>query len=44
MIVENHIKIPAWYDNEWAYACRVIDLAETINERMRKTWNSQIKH
>jgi len=20
----------AWYDNEWAYACRVIDLARTV--------------
>ena len=24
------LKILAWYDNEWAYACRVIELAERI--------------
>jgi glyceraldehyde 3-phosphate dehydrogenase len=40
MAVENQIKILAWYDNEWAYACRVFDLAKTVNERMRKPWNS----
>jgi glyceraldehyde 3-phosphate dehydrogenase len=22
----NFFKVVAWYDNEWAYACRVIDL------------------
>ncbi|MBT2649416.1 type I glyceraldehyde-3-phosphate dehydrogenase [Bacillus sp. ISL-34] len=31
---ENQIKILAWYDNEWAYACRVIDLAQAIHERL----------
>ncbi|MBO9610699.1 MAG: type I glyceraldehyde-3-phosphate dehydrogenase [Paenibacillaceae bacterium] len=24
------LKVLAWYDNEWAYACRVIDLARTV--------------
>jgi glyceraldehyde 3-phosphate dehydrogenase len=44
MAVENQVKILAWYDNEWAYACRVVDLAETVTEGMRKTWNSPIEH
>jgi glyceraldehyde 3-phosphate dehydrogenase len=22
----NFFKVVAWYDNEWAYACRTIDL------------------
>lgn len=26
----NLVKIMGWYDNEWAYSCRVIDLAEYI--------------
>ncbi|WP_339226152.1 type I glyceraldehyde-3-phosphate dehydrogenase [Oceanobacillus sp. FSL K6-2867] len=33
MTAENQIKILAWYDNEWAYACRVADLAQAVNER-----------
>jgi len=30
VIGENFIKVIAWYDNEWAYSCRVIDLAELL--------------
>lgn len=26
----NLVKVMGWYDNEWAYSCRVIDLAEYI--------------
>jgi len=26
----NFAKLLAWYDNEWGYACRVVDLAERI--------------
>ncbi|MCU6708677.1 type I glyceraldehyde-3-phosphate dehydrogenase [Paenibacillus sp. J5C_2022] len=25
-----HIKVLAWYDNEWAYACRVVELAAMV--------------
>lgn len=42
MAVENQIKVLAWYDNEWAYACRVIELAQAVNERMGKTWQSPL--
>ena len=24
------VKVPAWYDNEWAYACRMIDMSEVL--------------
>jgi len=27
------VKIMGWYDNEWAYSCRVVDLAEFIVEK-----------
>lgn len=27
-------KILAWYDNEWGYSCRIIDLANYIGERI----------
>ena len=28
VIQDNFIKVLSWYDNEWAYSCRVMDLAE----------------
>ncbi len=27
------VKVLGWYDNEWGYSCRIIDLAEYMNER-----------
>ena len=24
----NMVKVVAWYDNEWGYSCRVVDLIE----------------
>lgn len=26
----NFVKVVAWYDNEWGYSCRVVDLAEKM--------------
>jgi glyceraldehyde 3-phosphate dehydrogenase len=28
----NMVKVCAWYDNEWAYACRLVDLAQYIRQ------------
>jgi glyceraldehyde 3-phosphate dehydrogenase len=36
MAAGNQIKVLAWYDNEWAYARRVIDLAQAVHERMER--------
>ncbi|PWA05461.1 type I glyceraldehyde-3-phosphate dehydrogenase [Pueribacillus theae] len=33
---DNKIKILAWYDNEWGYSCRVVDLAAHIGQEMKK--------
>ncbi len=33
MVVENMVKTLAWYDNEWGYACRVLDL---VNYMVKK--------
>ena len=34
MVIGNNMaRVLAWYDNEWAYSCRVIDLAAMIAER-----------
>jgi glyceraldehyde 3-phosphate dehydrogenase len=32
-IEDNFIKVLAWYDNEWAYACRVAELVALVCER-----------
>jgi glyceraldehyde 3-phosphate dehydrogenase len=29
-VIGNMVKVLAWYDNEWAYSCRVVDLCEYI--------------
>jgi glyceraldehyde 3-phosphate dehydrogenase len=35
-VLDNLIKISAWYDNEWAYACRLAEFAEFIGDKIRK--------
>jgi len=30
VVADHHVKVLAWYDNEWAYALRCVDLAEYI--------------
>ena len=30
MMGDNMVKIVSWYDNEWGYSCRVVDLAKII--------------
>jgi len=30
MVVDNMVKVMSWYDNEWAYSCRIIDLIKYI--------------
>lgn len=35
MVMENNlVKVVAWYDNEWGYSCRVVDLAKMVGERL----------
>ncbi len=30
VVGENLVRVVAWYDNEWAYSCRLVDLASLI--------------
>jgi len=34
MVIENLVKVVAWYDNEWAYACRLAEFAEFIGKKL----------
>jgi len=34
MIIEgNMVKVISWYDNEWGYSCRVVDLVDMISKK-----------
>lgn len=32
VIGDNKVKVVAWYDNEWGYSCRVVDLVKHISQ------------
>jgi glyceraldehyde 3-phosphate dehydrogenase len=34
LVVNNLAKVVSWYDNEWGYSCRVVDLAEYVGARL----------
>ncbi|KMT20803.1 type I glyceraldehyde-3-phosphate dehydrogenase [Clostridium cylindrosporum] len=35
MVMEgNMVKVVAWYDNEWGYSCRIVDLVNYVVDRM----------
>lgn len=34
MVTDNIVKAVAWYDNEWAYACRLAEFAEYVGKRL----------
>jgi len=33
VVDKNLVKVIAWYDNEWGYSCRLVDLAEYLVEK-----------
>jgi len=34
MVKDNLVKVVAWYDNEWAYTCRLAEFAEFVGKRL----------
>jgi len=34
LVQENLVKVTAWYDNEWGYACRLAEMAEYIGNKI----------
>ncbi len=34
MAINNLVKVVAWYDNEWAYACRLAEFAEFVGKKL----------
>jgi glyceraldehyde 3-phosphate dehydrogenase len=34
LVIGNMVKVVAWYDNEWGYACRVADLANLMASKL----------
>ncbi|MEO0088235.1 MAG: type I glyceraldehyde-3-phosphate dehydrogenase [candidate division WOR-3 bacterium] len=35
VIDNNFVKVYAWYDNEWGYSCRVVELAELVAKNLK---------
>ena len=33
-VMSGLVKVVAWYDNEWGYSCRCVDLARYMGERL----------
>ena len=31
-VIDNQVKVVSWYDNEWGYSCRLVDLAAYVGE------------
>jgi glyceraldehyde 3-phosphate dehydrogenase len=34
LVLGNMVKVVAWYDNEWGYACRVADLTDMVAKKL----------
>ncbi|MGM0843987.1 MAG: glyceraldehyde-3-phosphate dehydrogenase [Bacillota bacterium] len=39
VIGDRKVKVLAWYDNEWGYSCRVVDLAKYVAQQLKSSVN-----
>lgn len=39
VIGDRKVKVLAWYDNEWGYSCRVVDLTKYVAQQMKTSVN-----
>ncbi|MBA2173366.1 glyceraldehyde-3-phosphate dehydrogenase [Halobacillus locisalis] len=42
VIEERKVKVLAWYDNEWGYSCRVVDLAKYVGNFMKQETTARV--
>ncbi|MDO5671877.1 MAG: type I glyceraldehyde-3-phosphate dehydrogenase [Actinomycetaceae bacterium] len=33
-VIDDQVKVVSWYDNEWGYSCRLVDLTVYVGERL----------
>ncbi|HIW96152.1 MAG TPA: type I glyceraldehyde-3-phosphate dehydrogenase [Candidatus Corynebacterium gallistercoris] len=33
-VIDNQVKVVSWYDNEWGYSCRLVDLTAYVGEQL----------
>ena len=43
VISDSMVKVVAWYDNEWGYSCRTVDLVNYVGELMQQQIDYDIK-
>jgi glyceraldehyde 3-phosphate dehydrogenase (phosphorylating) len=36
-VISGLVKVMSWYDNEWGYSCRCVDLARYVGERLQNS-------
>ncbi|WP_258871309.1 type I glyceraldehyde-3-phosphate dehydrogenase, partial [Halobacillus trueperi] len=42
VIDDRKVKVLAWYDNEWGYSCRVVDLAKYVGNMMKQEKEARV--
>lgn len=42
VIEDRKVKVLAWYDNEWGYSCRVVDLAKFVGDLMKQERTARV--
>lgn len=42
VIDDRKVKVLAWYDNEWGYSCRVVDLAKYVGDLMKQEKTARV--